>query len=136
MTASTATCSSCRAEVVGERYHLGFSDMDALYCSSCSSVLLVKDRGIAWPSLNAADPGFQPYCRHLLPIFRSIESRFKPCKCGGVYRYMNPPRCPACSGLFRGDAYQDKPVLKLTDGYVFVTTESVEGGDWSREDVA
>ena len=39
---------------------------------------------------------------------------------------MNPPRCPKCNGLIRGDIYEDKPILKNTDGYVFVTTGSVD----------
>jgi hypothetical protein len=135
MSAHSAICLSCCTTVVGETYHLGFSDLDALYCSSCPSVLLLKDRGVAWPSFNAAEPEFQPYCRHLLPVFEAIETQFRPCKCGGIYRYMNPPRCPACLGLFRLDVYEDKPILKLTDGYVFVTTESVAGNLWRREDV-
>jgi hypothetical protein len=39
---------------------------------------------------------------------------------------MNPPRCARCRGLLRGDVYEDKPILKLNDGYVFVTVGSVK----------
>lgn len=132
MTAHTAKCQTCGRKVSGEIYHLGFSDMDALYCSSCPRVLLFKDHslldrfGIKWPHLKAHDPGFQFYNRHLLPVFERIESLFKPCQCGGRYAYMNPPRCPKCNGLLRGDLYEDKPILKQNDGYVFVTVGCVD----------
>ena len=102
--------------------------MGALYCPHCPIVLLLKDRRIleqnkiSWPDLDASKPGFQPYCRHLLPVFSQIEALFRPCSCGGRFRYMNPPRCPRCSGLLRGDLYEGKPILKLNDGYVFVTS--------------
>jgi hypothetical protein len=39
---------------------------------------------------------------------------------------MNPPRCPRCLGLIRGNLYEDKPILKLNDGYVFVSIGSVD----------
>jgi hypothetical protein len=132
MTAHTAPCQACGERILGEIFHLGFSDMDALYCSSCPSVLLLKDgrilerHGITWPDVDASKPGFQFYCRHLLPVFAQIEALFRPCACGGHYGFMNPPRCPQCLGLLRGDVYEDKPILKLNDGYVFVTVGSVD----------
>ena len=132
MTEHTATCQSCHAEVHGQIYHLGFSNMQALYCSACPNVLLLKDpelpmrRGIRWPNLAPHDPGFQFYGRHLLPVYAAIEDLFNPCPCGGTYQFMAPPRCPKCNGLLRGDCYEDKPVLKERDGYVFVSTKSVD----------
>ncbi|WP_139351688.1 hypothetical protein [Rhodanobacter sp. C06] len=131
MTAQIIVCQACNAEVHGEIYHLGFCDMQALYCSSCPKVLLLKDRellpsnGISWPNLTAADPGFEFYDRHLLPVYASIEALFDPCECGGRYLYMAPPHCPKCGGLLRGDCYEDKPILKERDGYVFVSAGSV-----------
>lgn len=132
MTEHTAKCEACGESVSGEIYHLGFSDMEALYCSSCPKVLLMKDHnllesvGIKWLNLEPGDAGWQEYGRHVLPVYEKIENLFNPCECGGVYRYMNPPRCPRCQGLLRGDMYEDKPVLKNRDGYVFVTTGSVD----------
>jgi len=131
MSKHVGTCEACGQAVSGELYHLGFSNMQALYCSNCPSVLLLKHwdilerHGIVWPSLETASPGFEHYCRHLLPVFARIEELFSPCACGGHYRYMNSPRCPRCRGLLRGDVYEDKPILKLNDGYVFATTGAV-----------
>ena len=131
MSTHVATCSACGQAVAGKLYHFGFSSMRALYCSDCPRVLLLKHwdilnrHGIVWPGLEAGSPGFERYCRHLLPVFARIEELFSPCACGGHYRYMNPPRCPQCRGLLRGDLYEDKPILKLNDGYVFVTVGAV-----------
>src|SRR5687768_6742272 len=142
MTAHTETCEACGQTVEGEIYHLGFSDMAALYCSSCPRVLLLKDwtlldrNGIKSPNLMAHDPGFQPYDRHLLSYFEQIEALFRPCQCGGHYRYMNSPRCPHCNGLLRGDCYEDKPILKERDCYVFVTASSVDDHECLRANVA
>jgi hypothetical protein len=130
MTAHVMQYQACGKEISGEIYHLGISDMDALYCSSCPRVLLLKDRrllehfGIKWPDLQAHDPGFQFYNRHLLPVFEKIEALFQSCDCGGHYGYLNPPRCPDCNGLLRGNLYEDKPILKSTDRYVFATAGS------------
>jgi hypothetical protein len=132
MTAHIETCVTCGEKVSGEVYHLGFSDIDALYCSSCPSVLILpghgvtERHGITIPSTDAASAEFQYYCRHLLPAFAKIEALFDPCKCGGRYGYMNPPRCPKCSGLLRGDIYEDKPIFKLNDLYVFVSGGTVD----------
>ena len=138
MTDHKATCQSCKSEVNGQLYHLGFSDMQALYCSSCPSVLLLKDpdllvrHGIAWPNLAPHDLGFQFYGRHLLPVYATIESLFNPCSCGGTFQFMAPPRCPICNDLLRGDCYEDKPVLKERDGYVFVSASSVDDRQQTR----
>lgn len=43
MTAHSYTCKNCSSEVQGELYHLGFSDMDCMYCDSCPRVLLLKE---------------------------------------------------------------------------------------------
>jgi hypothetical protein len=132
MTEHVTNCRSCGAAVSGEVYHLGFSQMDALYCSTCPRVLLLKDRsllerrGISFPSLDISSAGAQPYCRHVLPTFAQIEALFDPCQCGGHFKYMNPPRCPKCFGLLLGDIYEDKPILKFNDGYVFVTAGSID----------
>ena len=140
MTAHTAKCRNCGEDVSGEIYHLGFSDMQALYCSSCPKVLLLKDfsllerNNIKWPNLRACDPEFQYFERHLFPVFKQIEKLFRPCSCGGHYGYMNPPRCPKCAGLFLGDVYEDKPVLKSRDKYVFVTVGSVDDVEQLNKD--
>ncbi len=135
MNTHTETCDSCGASVNGETYHRGFSQMEALYCSKCPRVLLLKDwellkrHGIEFPSLDISAPGSQSYCRHVLPTFRRIEALFRPCQCGGRYGYLNPPRCPMCAGLLRGDTYEDKPILNFNDGYVFISIGSVDDRD-------
>ena len=131
MTKETATCQSCGKDIAGEIYHLGFSNMEALYCSSCPKVLLLSDfelienRNIIWPHLKANDEGWQYYDRHLLPVYSQIEKLFKDCNCGGRFGFMNPPRCPKCSDLLRGNCYEDKPILKQRDRYIFVCGGSV-----------
>ena len=87
---------------------------------------MLERNNIKWPNLRACDPGFQYFDRHLFPVFKQIEDLFRPCSCGGHYGYMNPLRCPKCDGLFLGDIYEDKPVLKTRDKYVFVTIGSVD----------
>jgi hypothetical protein len=138
MTAYSVKCQACGNEITGESYHPGFRDMDALYCSSCPGVLLLKDRnlpgrfGIRWPDLQVHDPGFRSCERHLLPVFGKIEVLFQSCACGGHYGYLNPPRCPDCDGLLRGGLYADTPVLKRNDRYVFVTV-GISGCDSSSQ---
>lgn len=135
MSAHTESCQSCNAQIEGNMIHLGFSDMQALYCSSCPCVLLLKDwtllekHGISWPHLQAGDKGWQPWDRHLLPIYQKIEALFIPCSCGGTFRFMNSPRCPKCKGLLRGDVYEDKPILKERDLYAFVSVDSISDTD-------
>ncbi len=134
MVTDKVICQSCNAEVEGVTYHLGFSNMDALYCSSCPRVLLLKDwnllaeNGITRPGQDE----FQFYNRHVLPFYARIEALFRPCVCGGRYRYMNPPRCPLCNGLLRGNCYEDKPVLKQRDYHVFICGGSVEDRAWLK----
>ena len=131
MSAHTLKCKSCGGTVSCEMYHLGFSEMQALYCSSCSKVLLLHDftlferNGIHCPPLEASAPAFKPYTRHILPFFQQAEALFKPCPCGGSFRFMNPPRCPLCKGLLLGDCYEDKPIFKLRDWYVFICSGSI-----------
>lgn len=125
-------CQACGESVSGEIHHLAFANMEALYCSSCPRVLLLKTPGIlerfgiVRPPLGHQYPGFLPYLRHLLPFFAKVEALFAPCQCGGHYGFMNPPRCPKCNGLLRGDLYGDKPLAKVTDGYALVTLEAVD----------
>ena len=132
MTAHTSVCKSCNAKIHGEIFHLGFSEMQALYCSDCPRVLLLKDQGIleraaiSWPNLHAGDTGWQPWDQHLLSTYREIEQLFLPCSCGGAYRFMSSPRCPKCNDLLQGDLYEDKPIFKERDMYVFVTSGSID----------
>lgn len=135
MSAHTAKCQSCHEAVAGEIHHLGFSNMDALYCSACPKVLLLKNHdllvqfGIRWVHAVPGDPTFQEYGRHHLPVYAQVEALFRPCEREGRYGYLNPPRCPKCNGLLRGDLYEDKPVLKNWDGYAFVTSGSVDDAE-------
>lgn len=132
MSTYVVECQACGEDVAGEIHHLAFTNMEALYCSSCPRVLLLKTPSllerfkIVRPPLEKSKPGFLPYLRHLLPFYEKVEALFLPCECGGHYGYMNPPRCPKCNGLLRGDLYGDKPIAKATDGYALVTLGSVD----------
>lgn len=138
MSQTKVTCKSCNNELTGEVYHLGFSDLQALYCSTCPRVLLLHDHdfiagnGITFPS----DSEFQFFNRHYLPYYRKVENLFLPCDCGGQFGFLNPPRCPHCNGLLRGNCYEDKPILKQRDGYVFVSAESVYDRDQIKPEFA
>ncbi|MCJ8169300.1 hypothetical protein [Atopomonas sediminilitoris] len=130
MTHHTQQCSCCKSEVSGELYHLGFSDMEAVYCERCPNVLLIKDPdfyskiGVAFPNLMAGDKGWQEYDKHLLPYFAETEKHFPLCSCGAHFRYMAAPRCPKCHNYILGKGYGDKPVYRNAR-YVFVTNESI-----------
>lgn len=130
MTQHTQRCKCCNADISGEIYHLGFSDMDAIYCERCPNVLLIKDRtfyeknGISFPNLVPGDKGWEEYNRHLLPYFERAESYLPLCPCGGHFRYMAAPRCPKCDGYIMGGGYDDKPVYRQHK-YVFVTKEAI-----------
>lgn len=138
MTSHSVTCKSCDTEIHGELYHLGFSNMDCMYCDSCPSVLLLKDHqlatknGIKWPNLQPGDSGWEYYNRHLLPYYARFEALFKPCPCGGHYRASAAPRCPTCNGLlFENAPPLDKPSM-WHKGHVFVTASSVTDSEWLR----
>jgi len=131
MTAHIVKCVNCGTEVHGELYHLGFSNMECMYCDSCPRVLLLKDptfykrHEIEWPNLHAGDKGWEPYDRHLLPVYKKLESLFKPCVCGGGYRASSLPRCPACNEFILGGmVHEDKPVYWHMR-HVFVTVGAV-----------
>ena len=131
MTKHTQVCASCNSEVSGELYHLGFSDMEAIYCNSCPNVLLIKDlefyekNGVNFPNLMAGDKGWEEYNRHLLPYFKEAEKHFPLCSCGGRYEYMAAPRCPKCNEYILGKGHEDKPVYRNIR-HVFITKESIE----------
>src|SRR5689334_10066 len=100
MTAHHQICKSCGVDVTGELFHLGFSDMECMYCDSCPRVLLLKDPmldqrcNLIFPNLHAGDPGWEEYDRHLIPYYERREALFRPCECGGRFRACALPRCP------------------------------------------
>lgn len=135
------TCRSCGEDVEGELYHLGFSDFDCMYCDSCPRVLLLRDHdlakrnGIEWPNLKPEDAGWEPWNQHLLPVYKKIEDLFRPCLCGGRFRFMAPPRCPMCNEHIFGKGYEDKPIARQNEGYAFITIGSVCDKDQIGRDV-
>jgi hypothetical protein len=90
---------------------------------------IIEEAGILWPNLQAGDKGWEPWNRHLLPIFEEIEALFIKCTCGGSFRYMNPPRCPKCNEFLDGHGYEDKPILRERSKYVFVSVDSIDDVD-------
>lgn len=136
MTKHTVICKCCNAEVEGEIYHLGFSNMDCMYCDSCPRVLLLKDHnlaeinGIRWPRLQPGDPDWECYDRHLLPYHEKFEELFRRCSCGGRFRASAVPRCPARNGFLGGSAAPIDQPSKWHKGYVFITLGSVEDVEW------
>jgi len=129
VTAHTQTCKQCLTKISGELVHLGFSDMDAIYCNRCPNVLFIKDWkffdriGVSVPDLTAGDKGWLEYDRHLLPYYTEVEKHFPPCSCGGQFQYMAAPRCPQCRDYLLGVGYSDKPVLRKQQ-FAFVTAET------------
>ena len=97
---------------------------------------MIESRGIKRPNLKAGDNGWEYYDRHLLPVYTKVEGLFMPCRCGGHFGYMNPPRCPKCLKYLMGDCYEDKPILKERDKYVFVSVGSVTDKEQLRPDNA
>lgn len=136
MTAHSVICKSCEARIEGELYHLGFSDMDCMYCDSCPRVLLLKDytlaerHGIKWPQLQPGDPGWEFYNRHLLPYYARFEALFKPCVCGGHFRASAAPRCPSCNGFLFGVAPPADQPSTWHKGHVFITLGSFTDTEW------
>lgn len=139
MTAHSFTCKCCGAHVAGELYHLGFSDMDCLYCDSCPKVLLLKEprlaekHGIIWLNLQPGDPGWQYYNRHLLPYYAKFEALFKPCACGGHFKASAVPRCPKCNGFLAGVAPPADQPSTWSKRHVFVTIGSVTDAEWLND---
>ena len=129
MTHHIQQCKSCDTEVQGELYHLGFSDMEALYCERCPNVLLIKDPdfyrriGVSPPNLSAGDEGWLEYNRHLLPFFGQVESHLPTCSCGGCFRYMAAPRCAACNDYIFAQPYSEP--IDRSVRHVFVSKDSV-----------
>ena len=121
-------CDSCGEIAPGMTYHGGFSDISAFYCSSCHAALYLRG-ATSEPqlpdtrSILSCDWG-----REEIPLWSDFEAQLPPCPCGGLFRYLNPPRCPKCHGPLSGDIYEGKPVLKARDYYVldFGRTYSVE----------
>lgn len=135
MSKHTQECKSCGEESKGEIYHLGFSNMDCMYCDSCPRVLLLNDRnllkskGIVLPNHRAGDESWEYYDRHLLPIYEKIETLFKSCSCGGNFKASAAPRCSICNDYLSGIKPDlDKPSTWLSR-YVFVTIGSFEDVD-------
>ena len=130
MTKHIQSCKSCSSEVEGELYHLGFSDMESVYCSSCPNVLLIKDRdffernGVEIPRLLAGDSGWMEYDKHLLPYYEKAEKLLPDCECGGDFKFMAPPRCPKCNNYLSGKDYDNKPYYR-NNKHAFVTTGSI-----------
>lgn len=140
MTIHSLTCKSCDAHVTGELYHLGFSDMDCMYCDSCPRVLLLKDHslaeryGIKWPHLQPGDIGWENYNRHLLPYYARLEALFKPCICSGRFKASAAARCPKCNNFLAGAAPPaDQPSRWQSKGHVFMTLGSVIDTEWLAE---
>lgn len=136
MTVHSVACKCCGAVVEGELYHLGFSDMGCMYCDSCPRVMLLKDHtlaarnGINRPQLQAGDPGWEYYDRHLLPYYAQFEALFKSCTCGGRFRVSAAPRCPLCNGPILGISPEaDKPST-WHKGHVFVTVGALTDAEW------
>ena len=130
MTQHRQLCQSCHSEISGELIHLGFSNIDVIYCNQCPNVLIIKDQGfyenneIELPRLSAGEKGWQEYDRHLIPYFKLAEKLFPQCACGGRFEYMAAPRCPSCNEYILGKGYEDKPALRNTRS-AFISRESV-----------
>lgn len=126
-------CQNCGSYIKGKSYHLGFSNLLCFYCSECEAALLIDTYlpELGNPQKIEQKP-FEIFSRHEIPYWNQVKTLFNGCKCGGSFAYLNPPRCPKCKGLLRGNCYEDKPVLKDRDGYTFVSGESYSSKDWLK----
>jgi hypothetical protein len=123
-------CQSCGSYIQGNSYHLGFSNLDAFYCSKCEAALLIEGYHLNLEHLQAVkQKPFEYFNRHEIPYWNQVATLFSKCECGGDFAYLNPPRCPKCKGFLRGNCYEDKPILKQRDGYVFVCGKSYSSKD-------
>jgi len=122
-------CLECGAYVSGKLVHLGFSNLESLFCSSCPAALLIDSPDFgSLKSINAAHRDFQEYNNHLLAPWATHEAQLQACSCGGEFRYLNPPRCPSCSGLLQGDLYEGRIIQKQRDGNAFLSGPIVRSG--------
>jgi hypothetical protein len=122
-TRRTLICQSCSHPVECDSFNTGMSMTDILYCSQCESTLLLQWARLP-PSLahlfSPPTSGWLEFNRHLIPYWNEVESHLNPCDCGGIYAFLNSPRCPHCRQLLLGDLYQDKPILKELDRYPLI----------------
>lgn len=127
---TAAQCINCGRFVRARSYHLGFSDLLALYCSSCEGVLLVGtdvDYRDLLPPRDRLSQG--DYGSWELPYWQTIERLFAPCPCGGSFGYLNPPRCPHCHAPIAGDVFAGKVALKQRERYCFLSGKQVDGAN-------
>jgi hypothetical protein len=82
----TITCRQCGSKLPLTQpyaYHAGFGDEEYGYCDRCPTTVT-----FSW---------FDPHYSDRLSR-RQVESRLRPCPCGGTFRLKAKPRCPHCRG--------------------------------------
>ncbi len=88
-------CPGCKADIELPQdflYHAAFIQRSYLYCEACPSTLRLEAADSTLQSLvGAKHPWTLAYRER-----RLVESKLKPCACGGRYGFENPPRCPQC----------------------------------------
>nr|CAP48346.1 putative integron gene cassette protein [uncultured bacterium] len=85
-----------------------------------------------WPNLAPHDLASSSTADICYPCTQQLKAFSTLVSCGGTFQFMAPPQCPICNDLLRGDCYEDKPVLKERDGYVFVSASSVDDRQQTR----
>ena len=112
-------CHACKKSVKGLRYHGGFSDIIALYCSNCEASLYLSGYSTEPALPNIYKLTTSDFGREWTSLLDAFAMELPDCKCGGKFHHLNPPRCPKCKGLILGDIYEGKPIYKIRDYYVF-----------------
>ena len=84
-------------------YHAGFSNVGVAYCAQCGRTLTFSTFDKVYRSIV---PDKHPWSL-TTEEQRRVDSRLKPCKCGGRFSLREHPRCPYCwcnlSELLGGD---------------------------------
>ncbi len=126
-------CHSCGGFVSGTVAHLGFSNLDAMYCSKCEGVLYISQYSLDVTDIFSESCPREEYSMEYVPVWTKFEALFAPCPCGGKFKMLNPPRCPKCHDFILGDYYNGKPIYKLRDKYSFQSGKSFHEGDLLKE---
>ncbi len=82
-------CHECESSYPIEIYRIEYTDeCFVLNCNQCALTLVII--GDDW------DAKLDPNKSKKIGFEKYTEESLKPCRCGGVYRFSAPHRCPVC----------------------------------------
>ncbi len=86
---SIGTCNHCSASFSYYLVHNGFNNSQYAYCDSCGMVAVLNVLSKQFPLA----PTDRLMTGHLQP---ELETKLRPCDCGGSFTVDAVPRCPSC----------------------------------------